>query len=254
MSSPSINLFINQKGGIGKTTTLREIGFYLASKDKMVLYIDSDPQGNLTKSLVEGEGKGLYDALEDEDINFTFVRDNLFLLRGDKRLSALADRLASEYDAYTRLKNYLEKEDFQCFDFIFIDIPPGFGVLTINGLAAAHNVIIPIAPTMYGMHGANDIIETIDKAKKQLNPRLEILGVVLDCVDSRPVIIKQIVEEIMKAFGTIVFYTPLSRSIKVEEVIASRIGLIELEEDHKIKDEVQAIGEEFLLRIEAANG
>jgi len=251
---PSRNMFINQKGGIGKTTTLRETGFYLSSIGKKVLFVDCDPQGNLSKSLVSDGGRGLYDALEDEVIQFSHVRENLYLLSADKRLSALADRLTSEYDAYTRLDKFLDKEEFLDFDFIFIDIPPGFGVLTINGLAATDNIIIPIAPTMYGMHGANDIMETIDKARKQLNPDIKILGVVLDCVDHRPVIIKQIIEEITNSFGSIVFKGSISRSIKIEEVIASRIGLIELEEDHKIKEEVKAIGEEFLKRIEALNG
>ena len=254
MSKPSKNLFINQKGGIGKTTTLRETGIYLSSIGKKVLFVDSDPQGNLTKSLVEEGGKGLHDALESEDIELTKVRDNLFLLKADKRLSAFADRLASAYDAYTRLDKFLDREEFNNFDYIFIDIPPGFGVLTINGLAATDNIIIPMAPTMYGMHGANDIVETINKAKKQLNPNLNILGVILICVDDRPVIIKQIISEINGAFGHTVFKGYLSRSVKVEEAIASKTGLIEIEERHKIKDEVIKIGEELLLRLEALNG
>lgn len=254
MSKPSILLFINQKGGIGKTTTLRETGIYLASMGKKILFADSDPQGNLTKSLVEEGGKGLYDALEHEDIHLTEVRDNLFLLKADKRLSAFADRLASEYDAYTRLKNFLTNEEFNNFDYIFIDIPPGFGVLTINGLAATDDIIIPMAPTMYAMHGANDIMETINKARKQLNPNLNILGVVLICVDERPTIIKQIVDEIHDSFGGAVFETTMSRSVKIEEVIASKIGLIELEEEHKLKDEARLIGQELLERLEVRNG
>ncbi len=251
---PSKNLFINQKGGIGKTTTLRETGFYLSSVGKRVLFVDSDPQGNLSKSVADEGGKGLYDALENDDIELTMVRDNLFLLKADKRLSAFADRLASEYDAYTKLDKFLDREEFNSFDYIFIDIPPGFGVLTINGLAATDNIIIPMAPTMYGMHGANDVMETINKARRQLNPNLRILGVVLICVDHRPVIIKQIIDEINNSFGESVFKNSLSRSIKIEEVIASRIGLIEIEDNHKIKEEIEGIGSEFLSRLEAIDG
>ena len=113
--------------------------------------------------------------------------------------------------------------------------------------------MIPLTPSIYGMHGSNDIMATIDKARKQLNPDLKILGVVLICVDERPTIIKEIIEEIIKSFGKRVFNAYLSRSIKIEEVIASRIGLIELDEDHKLKEEAIKIGEELLKRLEAHN-
>lgn len=254
MSKPSINLFINQKGGVGKTTLLREIGFYISTVGKKVLFVDSDPQGNLTKSILEHVTLGLYDALEDGIICFREIRENLSLLAADKRLAAFAKRVTTEYDAYSRLAELLTKKEFQDFDYIFIDIPPGLETLTINGLAATHNIIIPMTPSMYSMHGANDLVETIDKAKKQLNRGLNILGVIINCFDKRPTIMKQIALEINGSFGHTVFTTPLSRSIVIEEVIASRTGIIEISENHKIKEEIIKIGEEFLLRIEALNG
>ena len=252
--NPSKNLFINQKGGVGKTTLLREIGIYLSSVGKKVLFVDCDPQGNLTKSLIEDIGCGLFDALEDDIIHITTVRDNLFLLSADKRLASFSKRVSSEFDAYSRVSELLDHEKFQDFDFIFLDIPPGLGTLTVNGLAATDNIIIPMSPSMYSMHGANDLIETIDKAKKQLNTGLNILGVIINCFDSRPIIMNQISEEIKGAFGQTVFSTPLSRSIVIEEVIASKTGIVELPENHKIKEEIIKIGEEFLERIEALNG
>lgn len=251
---PSINLFINQKGGVGKTTLLREIGIYSSTVSKKVLFVDCDPQGNLTKSLIKEEKSGLYDALEDNYINIQRVKDNLFLLSADKRLAAFAKRIATEFDAYSKLGELLKKEEFNTFDLIFLDIPPGLDTLTVNGLAATHNIIIPMSPSMYSMHGANDLVETIDKARKQLNPGLNILGVIINCFDSRPIIMNQISNEIKESFGSTVFETYLSRSIIIEEIIAYRIGIVELTEPHKIKDEVIKIGEEFLLRIEALNG
>jgi chromosome partitioning protein len=251
---PSKTLFINQKGGVGKTTLLREIGFYLSSVNKKVLFIDCDPQGNLTKSLIEEVGCGLYDALEDDIICITPVRDNLFILTADTRLSAYSKRITGDLDAYNKIPELLKDEKFNKFDFIFLDIPPGLGALTVNGLVATENIIIPMSPSMYSMHGANDLIETIDKAKKQLNPNLNILGVVINCFDKRPVIMNQISDEIKTGFGSTVFNTPLSRSIKIEEVIATRTGLIELDGTHKIKDEIKKIGLEYLRRIEALNG
>lgn len=251
---PSKNLFINQKGGVGKTTLLREIGFYLSTKDKKVLLVDCDPQGNLSKSLVEERSCGLYDALEDNIVCIIPVRDNLSILTADTRLAAYSKRITGEFDAYSRVAELLTKEEFKDFDFIFLDIPPGLETLTVNGLVATENIIIPMSPSMYSMHGANDLIETIDKARKQLNPNLNILGVVINCFDSRPIIMNQISDEIKTSFGNKVFNTPLSRSIVIEEVIASRIGIVEIEENHKMKGEIKAIGEEFLSRIEALNG
>jgi len=251
---PSKTLFINQKGGVGKTTLLREISFYISQKGNKVLLIDCDPQGNLTKSLIKIPGTGLYDALEDNIIDITTIRDNLFLLQGDKRLASYSKRITGDLDSYSKIPELLTKEEFQDFDFIFLDIPPGLGTLTINGLVATDNIIIPMSLSMYSMHGANDLIETIDKARKQLNPNLKILGVVINCFDSRPVIMKQISEEIKSGFASSVFTTPLSRSIKIEEVIALRAGIVELPNNHKVKSEIMDIGEEFLKRIEANNG
>ena len=251
---PSKNLFINQKGGVGKTTLLREIGFYLSYRDHKVLFVDCDPQGNLTKSLIEVVSSGLYDALEDNDISITTVRDNLFLLSADKRLSAYSKRITGEIDAYSKISELINRKEFETFDFIFLDIPPGLGTLTINGLTATTNVIIPMSPSVYSMHGANDLVETINKMSKQLNPDINLLGVIINCFDSRPIITNQIADEIKKGFTKTLFDTYFSRSIVIEEAIAARKGIIELPDNHKLKEEIVKIGEEFLSRIEALNG
>src|SRR5271157_1085275 len=123
-------VFSNQKGGVGKTTTTRELGIYLAERNYRVLLIDSDPQGNLSKSLVDVPGFGLYEALTGGDFEPEEVKLNLSLLSGGVKLAGLEKSLIGELDAFTRLKELLEGEVFQTYDFILIDSPPSLGVLT----------------------------------------------------------------------------------------------------------------------------
>ena len=111
-------LFSNQKGGVGKTTLTREMGFYLASTGCRVLLIDCDGQGNLSKGVASDTKTGLYEALEGDAVGFSEVCDNLYLLSGDNRLSALEKRLTGELDAFTRLKSLLEDSELQHFDYI----------------------------------------------------------------------------------------------------------------------------------------
>ena len=142
MSGRSV-IFSNQKGGVGKTTLTRELGIYLASRGHGVLLVDCDPQGNLTKSLVEyGERPGLYEALTGEGLPLTDLGAFLSLLAGDFRLALLEKSLIGEIDAYSRLRALLGRFKLSAFDYIFLDTPPSLGVLTVNALAAATDLVI----------------------------------------------------------------------------------------------------------------
>ena len=245
-------LFSNQKGGVGKTTLTRELGFYLAGQGRKVLFIDCDGQGNLSKGVAGDIAAGLYEALEGEGVNFTPVDENLFLLAGDSRLSALEKRLTGEVDAFTRLKDLLEQDVFTPFDFILIDTPPSLGTLTINALAASDELVIPMSPALYSMQGTNDLIRTMSKVRKGLNPSLSVLGVIINSYDSVPVITREIRAEIEDAFGDRVFKTVLPKSIKVEEAIAGRVSVLSLKKDRqsaKVQEAVKLLGKEVLDRI-----
>lgn len=251
-------IFANQKGGVGKTTTSRELSLYTASLGKQVCIIDADPQGNLTKSLVAEEDitTGLYEALNNQAYELMQVNENLQLLAGDKRLAALEKSLIGEMDAFTRLKDLLSDELFAGFDYIFIDSPPALGILTGNGLVAATHIVIPMSPALYTLQGTNDLMDTVSKVRRNLNPDLKLSGVIINAYDSKPVITRQITDEIREGFGDIVFTTHLSKTIKIEEAIAQKIGVTELKrlDRSRAREEVSAIGNELLKRLGDGNG
>jgi len=249
-------VFSNQKGGVGKTTTTRELGIYLADCGFKVLFIDSDPQANLSKSLVDIPGFGLFEALTGGEYEAEEVKPCLFLLSGGVKLAGLEKSLIGELDAFTRLKELLEAEIFQTFDFVLIDSPPSLGVLTGNALTASDFVIIPMNPSLYSMQGTNDLMATVAKVRKNFNPGLNLLGVIINAYESNPVITRQIHDEIRLSFGGKVFNTSLSKSIRIEEAIASKSGVISRPRvdgrPSKAAEEVKAIGEELLLRLNLA--
>jgi chromosome partitioning protein len=241
-------VFSNQKGGVGKTTVCRELGICL-SAEKKVLFVDTDPQGNLSKSLSD-EGKGLYDAFQDEEIQFQKISERLFLLRGDIRLSLLEKNLLGEIDAYERLKDLFRRDEFAAFDYLLIDTPPSLGVLTINALSASDSLIIPVSCRMYSLQGTNDLMGTVSKVKKSLNPDLKLLGVIINSFDRVPVIMKEIRGEIEGSFGEAVFPEVLSKSVKIEEAIAQKKGVTEirLKKEERIGEEIKVLTEELKRR------
>jgi chromosome partitioning protein len=246
-------VFSNQKGGVGKTTCTRELGIYLSEKNYRVLLIDADPQANLSKSLVDIPGYGLYEALTGGDYEPEDVKLNLFLLSGGVKLASLEKSLIGEVDAFTRLKDLLEGEIFHTYDFILIDSPPSLSILTGNALTASEFVVIPMNPSLYSMQGTNDLMATVSKIRKNFNPGLQLLGVIINAYESNPVITRQIHGEIREAFGEKVFNTSISRSIRIEEAIALKSGVISRPRvdgrPSKAAEEVKAIGEEMLLRL-----
>ena len=252
--SPRTLIFSNQKGGVGKTTLTREIGVSLAGSGKRILLVDCDPQGNLTKSLVESVDGGLYEALSAAEIRITEVDERLSLFAGDFRLSLLEKSLIGEIDAYSRLREVLADPRLGSFDLIFLDTPPSLGVLTVNALAAASDLVIPMNPSLYSMQGTNDLLRTVSKVRATLNPALALLGVIINAYDSVPIITRQIRGEIEASFGDKVFATVLSKSIRLEEAIASRRGVIHQAAAHRVADEVRSLSVELLGRLGEPGG
>jgi chromosome partitioning protein len=252
--SPRIVIFSNQKGGVGKTTLTRELGIYLSSLDHRVLLVDCDPQGNLTKSILEGTDGGLYDTLTSDGLPPLKVDERLSLYAGDFRLALLEKSLIGEIDAYNRLRALLADPGLADFDYVFLDTPPSLGVLTVNALTAAQHLVIPMNPSLYSMQGTNDLLRTVSKVRSNLNPSLSLLGVIINAYDSVPVITRQIRDEIQASFGEKVFAAVLSKSIRIEEAIATRQGVIHHKHlgASRAREEVHALGDELLRRLAAS--
>jgi len=244
-------IFTNQKGGVGKTTLCRNIGWQLAAKRYKVLLIDADGQGNLTKSFTDEEVPGLYEALTGSGIHFHEIRENLSLLSGGSKLSLLEKQLASEIDGYTRLSELIGTPNFEGFDLIFIDSPPSLGMLTANGLAAASYLLIPMNASLFSMQGTNYLLETVAKVTKTFNQDLSLLGVVINTFEVVPVISRQIREEIIESFGEVMFKTVIHKSIKIEEAVALQCGVTEFTGSgtQKVKEEIEALSAELIVRL-----
>ena len=248
-------IFSNQKGGVGKTTLSRELGCYLASRGSRLLFVDCDPQANLTRSLIEDEASaGLYEALTTDEVPPPVeLSPHLSLLPGSYSLAVLEKSLIGEIDAYTRLRGLLRNPAFAGYRYIFLDTPPSLGVLTVNGLTAADYLVVPMNPSLYSMQGTNDLFKTVSKVRANLNPALALLGVIINSFNNIPVITRQIRSEIEESFGDKVFPDVLSRSIKIEESIALKQGVIfhQKLDKSRAREEVCLLGDELLRRLAA---
>ena len=224
--------FSNQKGGVGKTTTCVNMSAYLATKGKKVLIVDLDPQGNATSGLgfAKSEVKSsIYNAMIDEmplvDIVQKTCVENLDILPSNIDLAGAEVELVYIKDREHVLKKVLEKARAS-YDYILVDCPPSLGLLTINALASADTVIIPIQSEYYALEGLSQLMNTIKLVVKHLNDRLKIEGVVLTMNDNRAIISRQITQEIKKFFGKRVFETAIPRNIRLAEAPSHGVPII----------------------------
>ena len=213
----------NQKGGVGKTTTTINLSACLAEKNKKVLTIDIDPQGNTTSGLGVDKNSAentVYELLLDEcaleDCIYDSVMDGLRVIPSNINLSGAEIELISMDQKEYLLKNILDtiKEDY---DFILIDCPPSLNLLTINSMVAADTVLVPIQCEYYALEGLSQLMHTIDLISERLNPNLEIEGVVFTMYDARTNLSTQVVQTVKENLDKKIYKTVIPRNVRLAE-------------------------------------
>ena len=222
----------NQKGGVGKTTTAINLSACVADCGKRVLLLDCDPQGNSTSGLgidkAEVE-KSIYDILlNDTNINDTImhtVQEGLDIVPANINLVGaeieLVPMMAREYILKNALETIKDK-----YDYAFIDCPPSLGLLTVNSLCAANKILVPIQCEYFALEGLSQLMNTVRLIKKQINPNLEVEGVVLTMFDGRTNLSIQVTEEVKKFFKNKVYTTIIPRNIRLGEAPSFGLPII----------------------------
>lgn len=211
---------LNQKGGVGKTTTTVNLAAYLAKLGRSVLIVDLDPQGNATSGL--GQSKKQSATTYEVLVNGVHLSEAIVELDGmdvslvpaNADLAAAEVELVSATDRETRLKNALTHASH---DYILIDCPPSLGLLSLNALAASDWVLIPVQAEYYALEGLTQLLSTVQRVREGLNTNLELLGVAVTMYDSRTSLSDSVYKELEKHFGSKLFKTVIPRNVRLAE-------------------------------------
>jgi len=212
---------LNQKGGVGKTTTTINLAAYLAKAGKSVLVCDADPQGNATSGLAVDKQQlsaTLYDVLLSKanarTVTLKLQQKNLSLIPANANLAGVEVELVGLEHREFRLRQALQVLDY---DYILIDCPPSLGLITVNALTAATDVLIPVQAEYYALEGLSQLLSVIQQVHQALNPQLNILGVLVTLYDSRNSLSEQVKKELDNYFGAKMFGTVVPRNVRLAE-------------------------------------
>lgn len=249
-----IIVLANQKGGVGKTTTTVNLGAYLADAGKRVLLIDFDPQGNLSSSLgvKSDDSKSIYEVISEtvdfnQSIRPTTV-ENMMIIPSNINLTGANVELISVSDREYVLKKAIEKSN-KTWDYILIDCPPSLGILTINGLAAAHHVIIPLQCEYFALEGLSLLLQTIKRVQQGVNRELSIGGILFTMFDSRTRLANEVVHEVTGYFKDKVFRTIIPRNVRLSEAPSHSVPINQYEGECVGAKSYEKLADEVMKRV-----
>lgn len=254
---PTVISVTNQKGGVGKTTTAVNVAYFLAKSGKKTLLIDFDPQGNATSGLGFDKQKLENGTMSEvmlgtrslQHVVIDTKHKNLFLAPTTPQLANTEVELANAQGRFTRLKNAISS--IEGYDIVLIDNPPSLSILTVNGLIAADYVLLPVQAEFYALEGLGQLLETMKLVRKNMNPTLELVGVLPTMVDSRTTLSGQVHEEIKKHFPGKVFKTVIPRNIRLAEAPSHGVPVGSYDRFSKGSRAYKALTKELMERIVA---
>jgi chromosome partitioning protein len=246
---------VNQKGGVGKTTTAINIAAFAAKSGKRVLLIDLDPQGNATSGFGIDKfslEKSMYTVMIGSDgidnVRLNTSIKNLHIAPSNADLAGSEIELVNVNNRETVLKNKIEQMQ-SSYDVCFIDCPPSLGLLSINALVAAQFVLVPVQAEYYAMEGMGQLVQTIQRIQQSLNTNLSILGVVLTMYDTRTSLSGQVRAEVERVFGDLVFKNTIPRNVRLAEAPSHGKPIIEYDKWSKGSRSYKALTKELLERL-----